>query len=428
MSGGRGRAGRGSTRLPRALSATAFLLLFLAAVGSSLVAQSPEQVTVRFAGGEEAELGVSSHRGYPSLRATELESMGWQLGRDGVVHRLLHRTGLELRFTPTSPYFRWDGELLQLVEAPYVFSGELFVPLQLLTDFFPALLPDAYAYDPDAALFRVAENPVPGAPGIAGVRDPVEAAGPGEAEEGPGEPAGDPDRPPRVVIIDPGHGGDEPGAIGPGGVREKEVALAIGIALARELSGDPDIEVRLTRDRDVAVPIWERGEMATEWKGDRVGVFLSIHANAAPDRPGVRGFETYFLSEARTEHERRVAAAENAPLYRNGPDEGDGPDPLLTAILRDLRTFDHQQWSSLLADLVQRELATFHPGPDRGVKQGPFAVITNAMMPSVLVEVGFLTNREEERLMMRPEFHRDTARALADAVRTFFDRYPSAGR
>ncbi|TVP54049.1 MAG: N-acetylmuramoyl-L-alanine amidase [Gemmatimonadales bacterium] len=428
MIGGRRRSGRGTALLRWAVSAAACLALFATVGGSSLLAQGPDQVTVRFAGGVEAELGVSSHRGYPSLRAAEFEAMGWQLGRDGVVHRLLHRTGLELRFTPTSPYFRWDGELLQLVEAPYVFSGELFVPLQLLTDFFPALLPDAYQYDPDAALFRVAEGPIPGAPGIEGARDPAEATGPGEAERGPAEPVQDPDRRPRVVIIDPGHGGDEPGAIGPGGVREKEVALAIGLALARELSGDPDIEVRLTRDRDVAVPIWERGEMATEWKGDRVGVFVSIHANAAPDRPGVRGFETYFLSEARTEHERRVAAAENAPLFRNGPEEGDTPDPLLTAILRDLRTFDHQQWSSLLADLVQRELGTFHPGPDRGVKQGPFAVITNAMMPSVLVEVGFLTNREEERLMMRPEFHTDTARALANAVRTFFDRYPSAGR
>jgi N-acetylmuramoyl-L-alanine amidase len=233
----------------------------------------------------------------------------------------------------------------------------------------------------------------------------------------------------RVVIIDPGHGGDEPGAVGPAGTMEKSVALAVGLALARELANDPWIEVRLTRDRDLTVPLWGRGEQATVWKGERPGVFVSIHANAVPNRPGVRGFETYFLSEARTEHERRVAAAENAPLRRDNPDvpRTAAEDPLLAGILRDLITFDHQHWSSLLAEMVQRELATFHPGPNRGVKQGPFAVITNSMMPSVLVELGFITNRDEERLLTSPEFHRESAAAMAAAIREFFDRYPPGG-
>jgi hypothetical protein len=102
-------------------------------------------------------------------------------------------------------------------------------------------------------------------------------------------------------------------------------------------------------------------------------------------------------------------------------------DPLLAGILRDLITHDHQHWSALLAEMVQRELGTFHPGPDRGVKQAPFAVLTNALMPSVLVELGFITNREEERLMTRPEFHRDRPEALARAIRAFFDRYPPGG-
>jgi N-acetylmuramoyl-L-alanine amidase len=226
-------------------------------------------------------------------------------------------------------------------------------------------------------------------------------------------------------VIDPGHGGDDPGAIGSGGTREKDVALAMSLALAREFADDPGIEVRLTRDRDETVPLWSRGESATEWKGERPGVFVSIHANALPDRTGVRGFETYFLSEARDEHERRVAALENAPL-ENGPSRGGSAsaDPLLGAILQDLRTFDHQHWSADLANEVQRELSEFHPGPDRGVKQAPFAVITNSLMPSVLVEVGFITNPEEERLLSQQNFHRESAEAMARAIRRFFDRYP----
>ena len=173
------------------------------------------------------------------------------------------------------------------------------------------------------------------------------------------------------------------------------------------------------------VPLWQRGELATGWKGDRPGVFLSIHANALPGRPSVRGFETYFLSEARTEHERRVAANENAPLrMENGNDRPGADDDDLGFILRELRNLDHQHWSSLLAAGVQRELETVHPGPNRGVKQGPFAVITNALMPAVLVEVGFVTNREEERILSLGEFQSDLAGALARAVRDFFERYP----
>jgi N-acetylmuramoyl-L-alanine amidase len=122
-----------------------------------------------------------------------------------------------------------------------------------------------------------------------------------------------------------------------------------------------------------------------------------------------------------------VAALENASLPESSTSGPQGGDPLLSAILRDLRTFDHQHWSADLAEQVQRELGTFHPGADRGVKQGPFAVITNALMPSVLVEVGFITSPEEERLLARSEFQRDAARALARAVRSFFERYPPGG-
>jgi N-acetylmuramoyl-L-alanine amidase len=232
---------------------------------------------------------------------------------------------------------------------------------------------------------------------------------------------------PRILIVDAGHGGSDPGAIGPTGAREADLALSLARALAQEFEGDPEVEVRLTRDRDVEIPLWSRGEMATEWKGDRPGVFISIHMNALSGRPGVRGFETYFLSEARDEHERRVAALENASLPAASSSASQGSDPLLAALLRDLQAFDHQHWSADLAEVVQLELSTFHPGADRGVKQGPFAVITNSLMPSVLVEVGFITSPEEERLLGRSEFQRDTARALARAVRAFFERYPPRG-
>jgi N-acetylmuramoyl-L-alanine amidase len=425
------------------------------APGSGLAAQvvtagggttsSAPPITLNLPGGRTASLEVRVHRGYPAFRASALADLGWSVRDGGGLLELIHRTGLELDFREGSPWFDWEGDLLQLAHEVYAFGDDLWLPLQVVVDVFPGMLPGAYRYDPARRVLwvegavtsapRTTPTAVPdegvAAPSTAGGATPVAAAAQAlaEAEAGSAPPTPGAREPrSRLVVIDAGHGGGEPGAVGPGGTLEKEVALAVALALARELESEPWIEVRLTRARDEPVPIWERGERATGWKGDRPGVFVSIHANATPNQPGVRGFETYFLSEARTEHERRVAAAENAPLYRERPEAADRfEDPLLAGILRDLITHDHQHWSALLAQSVQDELATFHPGPNRGVKQGPFAVLTNALMPSVLVELGFITNRTEEALMTRPEFHRQSAAAVARAIRSFFDRYPPGG-
>jgi N-acetylmuramoyl-L-alanine amidase len=228
------------------------------------------------------------------------------------------------------------------------------------------------------------------------------------------------------VIIDAGHGGRDPGAMGPRRSREKDVTLAVALALAEELRDEPGLEVHLTRDDDTFIPIWERGEIATRLKGDRPGVFLSIHANSWNVR-SVRGLETYFLSEARTEHEQRVAALENSVVEleqgRSGPDDSE-----LGFIIGELLNLDFQHWSSDLAREVQTSLARVHPGPDRGVKQGPLAVLTNAMMPSVLIELGFITNPTEEQALSQTAFQESVARAAADAVRSFFERYPPGAK
>jgi N-acetylmuramoyl-L-alanine amidase len=224
----------------------------------------------------------------------------------------------------------------------------------------------------------------------------------------------------RVVVIDAGHGGRDPGSIGSGGLREKTVALGVARALARRLEGRPGIEVRMIRDDDTFVPIWDRGNLATEMKGDRPGILVSIHANAFSS--SARGFETYFLSEARTDHERRVAAIENAPVHVEREEGPVGDD--LDFILRELRNLDHQHWSHLLAQLVQEDVDAVHPGPNRGVKQAPLAVITNALMPAVLVEVGFVSHPQEARLLASERFQEETGHAIADSVLRFFERYP----
>ena len=237
-----------------------------------------------------------------------------------------------------------------------------------------------------------------------------------------------PQDPTRVVVIDAGHGGRDPGTTGRNGVREKDVVLGVALALARILRGEKNIEVHLTRDSDVLSPIWQRGELATEWKGSGHAVFISIHANALPGYHATRGFETYINSEARTDHERRVAALENSAVeLEEERDQNPGGDPELGFILTELRNLDHAHWSSLLAEIIQEKLDPVHPGPNRGVNQAPLAVLTNSLMPAVLLEVGFLSNLEEERLLNQRSFQEDVARSVARALREFFRRFPPGG-
>ena len=438
----------------RAVSWLAAVLVTIWALADDVQAQGPAPLVVRGPDGATASLPISRARGYASLDREALEGLGWTVESSAAGFRATTSDGESVvEFAFGIPLFRWNGEVLQLVDVPFTVGGKAHVPLQFVLDFLPVRLSERYAFLPEERVLQILDGattlegesssgpaePIPSdedvsgasgeppspAPGGEALPDMGDADTSGEADASGGADAGEALPIKRVVIIDPGHGGKDPGTSGPGGRREKDIALAVGRALARELRGDERLEVHLTRDRDVLIPLWERGELATAWKGDRPGIFVSIHANALPNRSSVRGFETYFLSEARTEHERRVAANENAPLQidrENGEVAGDDED--LGFILRELRNLDHTHWSSLLAEGVQRQLETVHPGPSRGVKQAPLAVITNALMPAVLVEVGFVTNREEERLLSRGEFQAQLAEAMGRAIRDFFERYP----
>jgi N-acetylmuramoyl-L-alanine amidase len=228
-----------------------------------------------------------------------------------------------------------------------------------------------------------------------------------------------------LIVIDAGHGGRDPGARGAGGTLEKEVTLAVALELQATLRATGAYEVRLTRAGDVLVPLGERARQANAWRAEggpgRPALFVSIHTNAH-ERSSVRGVETYFLSEALTEDARRVAAMENAATRFEDP--RDAADPL-DFILNDLRQNLYLRESSDGAGLIHRRLAAAHPGPDRGVKQAGFIVLNGAFMPAVLVELGFITNPQEEALLGSHEHQRRLARELAEGIRDFFTR-PSA--
>jgi N-acetylmuramoyl-L-alanine amidase len=242
------------------------------------------------------------------------------------------------------------------------------------------------------------------------------APAPLSAQRGDGAPK-------KLVVVDAGHGGVDPGARGPGGTREKDVTLAVARKLAAILRDDPTLDVRMTRERDTLIALKDRPRRANLWReeggAERPALFISIHANAHRSA-SARGFETYFLSEAKTEDARRVAEMENAAQRY----ETEGPQELdpLSFIFHDLRQNLYLRESGDWADLIQDRLDPVHPGPDRGVKQAGFVVLNGAFMPAVLVEIGFITNATEEKLISSGEHQQEIARQLARAITEFFDR------
>lgn len=226
----------------------------------------------------------------------------------------------------------------------------------------------------------------------------------------------------KTIVIDPGHGGLDTGAVGPSGAEEKDVNLSVALILADILRDRLGCTVLLTRTGDVFVGLEERTAFAN---GNMADIFISVHSNAALNR-SVEGVETYFLSfEATDDDARRLAAMENGPAYAGGrlsPEEsGD-----ISAILSDLtRTAAHHD-SSRLAESVQSSLLKAAGNENRGVKQAPFMVLSGASMPAILVEVGFITNPVEEKRLSSRKIQLKTAASIAEGV-VNFARMPAKG-
>ncbi|MDF1503127.1 N-acetylmuramoyl-L-alanine amidase, partial [Roseisolibacter sp. H3M3-2] len=235
----------------------------------------------------------------------------------------------------------------------------------------------------------------------------------------------------RTVVVDAGHGGPDAGMSGPigGGTRilEKHVTLAVAQQL-RNVLRERGVGVAMTRTTDTLIALADRGRIASQRNGD---LFVSIHVNAANpawrNPGGTRGFETYFLSEARTADDRRVAELENESVRFEGASASAGSDPL-AFIMRDMAQNEHLRESSALASIVQRRLGQVHPGPSRGVRQAGFRVLVSAFMPAVLVEIGFGSNPEDAAWISSPAGQRAIADAVADAAIEYLRRYEQRTR
>ena len=213
----------------------------------------------------------------------------------------------------------------------------------------------------------------------------------------------------RRIVVDPGHGGKDPGAVGFSGLQEKDVVLAIGQKVAKKLKDDLGIDAVMTRSTDVFIELQERTAIANQVGAD---LFISIHANAALNRKA-SGIETYYLNLAKTEKAAQLAARENGTSLEKVS--------LLQAVLFDLMANYKLNDSAHLAEEVQKALFKRLSGHDPstknlGVKQGPFYVLVGATMPSILVESAFISNLQDEMKLADPRYLEETAEGIIDGV------------
>ncbi|MGZ4808332.1 MAG: N-acetylmuramoyl-L-alanine amidase, partial [Thermoanaerobaculia bacterium] len=264
----------------------------------------------------------------------------------------------------------------------------------------PDVVGDAYRLENPFRIvvdFRKAAGPVPGATLPLIAPHPVDLPGI------------------RTIVIDPGHGGKEVGAIGPNGLMEKDATLAVARKLAAAIQSRLNTRVILTRDDDSVVSLDQRTGIANQYKAD---LFLSVHMNAAVVK-GAHGSETYFLSlEASDELAKKAAEVENAASRSAVAATSD-----LKFILWDLAQQEYLNESSRFAQDVQEEMNKATGVQNRGVKQAPFKVLVGATMPAALVEVAFITNPDEESKLKNEEFQNMVVDALTRAIQRYKSEY-----
>jgi N-acetylmuramoyl-L-alanine amidase len=223
----------------------------------------------------------------------------------------------------------------------------------------------------------------------------------------------------ETIVIDAGHGGKDPGAIGPGGLQEKDITLHVAMKLGEILKEKQGVNIIYTRDKDIYVPLNDRTEIANSRKAD---LFVSIHVNASEQRK-VRGIETYFLNWSNDREALKVAARENKISINKMENIQDG----VQMILQDLARNNKREESMRLAYSVQSAMVNtlrndYSRIEDLGVKYALFYVLVGAEMPSILAEVSFISNHEEEKRLAVSSYRNRVAEAIAKGIDAYISQ------
>lgn len=221
-----------------------------------------------------------------------------------------------------------------------------------------------------------------------------------------------------TVVIDPGHGGKDPGAIGVNKIKEKDIALDISKQLGKMIERNLGLKVVYTRDEDIFIPLWKRTQIANNADGD---IFISIHANAA--QPQARGFETFLLRIGKTQDAIEVAKRENEAIKLEEENHKYIDFTDAKRIVASMTQNSAMKGSEYLAERIQVNLDKRLDSINRGVKQAGFHVLVGATMPNVLVEVGFITNKKEAKQLSKAQYKREIAKGLFESVIDFKNKY-----
>lgn len=229
-----------------------------------------------------------------------------------------------------------------------------------------------------------------------------------------------------VIVIDPGHGGHDAGAVGITGVREKDIALNIGLLLGRLIEKNlKGVKVVYTRKSDAFVELYRRGQIANAAGGK---LFISIHCNSMPRKPHRQnGFEIYLLRPGRTEDAVRIAERENAVIkLEKGYEQRYQALTEENFILVTMAQSAYMKYSERFAEILHQEISNRISLANNGVKQAGFYVLVGASMPNVLIETGYLSNRNDERFLKSKKGQEEIAKAIFAAVKKYKAEYEKA--
>jgi len=219
-----------------------------------------------------------------------------------------------------------------------------------------------------------------------------------------------------TIVLDPGHGGKDPGACSGYGVREKDLVLGIALSLRKRLE-HVGYKVVMTRERDVFVSLGDR----TMWANRaEAALFVSIHANASRN-PLASGIETYYLSNSNDRATIRLARMENHLAYMTGTRRAASDvSYIVSDMIQSYKVTESRRFAQVVQELLVAEARTHHPRvSDLGVKPGPFAVLVGAAMPAILVEVSFLSNADEARRLEQREYQERLVEGLLGGIKEF---------
>jgi N-acetylmuramoyl-L-alanine amidase len=402
------------------------VLLFLQIAATS--PRIPDFIVVRD-GATSVSVPVTIDRGAASVRADALmRAMHGTLITSTNLHYTLSLPRMRLALIDGIPFAKLDTLTVPLTHSPQVRGGVLYLPFELVSELIPRYV-GGYSFDQARGELRTSTAAVASAPsrstasstpGTVATTSAVAKTSPPQTRVYT-KPA---DR--QLVVIDAGHGGPDNGMTGPIGTApwfvEKDVTLSVAKKLASVLRAR-GVDVLMTRTADTLIALADRGKIANANHGD---LFISIHCNAPGYNTAAaareRGFETYFLAEAKTEDERRVQDMENESVkFETGANTSKG-DPL-SFIITDMAQNEHLRESSDLAETIQNGLIEVHPGPNRGVQQANFAVLRGSYMPAVLVEIGFGSNQSEATYLSDQGNQRAIARNIAESVMAYLAHY-----